>query len=121
MVARTLLPLLLLSTLLGSASAGPAERSVWGSYVELYDSLLAMQPDPTRCSRISGVQIHRDAGVFTLTNGVLALCTPVGGRTIAAVFNGRLAAGHRSRDTSELEWSFVRYVAAFPVCTFPRV
>ena len=88
MVARTLLPLLLLSTLLGSASAGPAERSVWGSYVELYDSLLAMQPDPTRCSRISGVQIQRDAGVFTLTNGVLALCTPVGGRTIAAVFNG---------------------------------
>jgi hypothetical protein len=48
-----------------------------------------LRPEPTRAARVSHLVLQRDAGRFTLEDGVLCLLSPVAGRTVGAVFAGR--------------------------------
>ncbi|MGD2135916.1 MAG: M1 family aminopeptidase [Gemmatimonadales bacterium] len=57
-------------------------------YPDLYAQLDALAPDPTRIAQVSDLVLTREAGTFSLGAGELALLSPVGGRTVAAVYVG---------------------------------
>ena len=69
------------------ASSSPPDTAL--TFPRFYESMLALAPDSTRLAEVASVQIARDAGVFVLEQGTLALCRPVAGTTCAAVFSGR--------------------------------
>jgi hypothetical protein len=58
------------------------------SYETTFDEVMGMRPLPDRVATVKDLVITRDAGRFTLQSGRLALVSPVGGRTVAAVFTG---------------------------------
>ena len=59
------------------------------TFPRFFDALSSLQPDSARVANVASVQITREAGVFVLQSGTLALCRPVAGTTCAAVFTGR--------------------------------
>jgi len=71
----------------GGATPAPATLAV--SYDELFDALLQMAPAPGGVATVSNLTLQRDAGRFTLQGGNVYLLSPVGGRTVAAVFRGK--------------------------------
>ena len=66
----------------GSGTA--AER-----YEPVFDALRNMAPRADSVALVRNVSLRRDAIQFQLEDGTLYLATPVGGRTIAAIFVGR--------------------------------
>jgi hypothetical protein len=58
-------------------------------YDVFFRAFLAQRPDSTRVAHVTRLTLERDAGRFTLEEGDLWLCSPVGGRVCAAVFVGR--------------------------------
>jgi len=79
----------LLSAQLATADAGPpAAEPHARSYDALFDELVRMTPRADRAADVSNLTLQRDVGRFTLESGRLHLLTPVGGRTVAAVFRG---------------------------------
>ncbi|MGH7740412.1 MAG: hypothetical protein ACRENS_00155 [Candidatus Eiseniibacteriota bacterium] len=59
------------------------------TFPRFYDAMLAIAPDSACVAEVASVQLMRDAGLFVLEHGTLALCRPVAGVTCAAVFSGR--------------------------------
>ncbi|MEP6473561.1 MAG: M1 family aminopeptidase, partial [Gemmatimonadota bacterium] len=59
------------------------------SYLDRYAEVSRLQPVRTQVARVSGLVLDRDVGHFTLDEGTLTLLTPVGGRTVGAIFHGR--------------------------------
>ena len=74
------------------ASAGgppPAGAPAARSYDEMFDELLRMSPRADRVAEVSNLTLQRDVARFTLQSGQISLLTPVGGRTVGAVFRGK--------------------------------
>ena len=80
----------LLSTLAArtplAAQAGPSPAASWDS---AYAQARGMTPMPGAVAVVNGLVLQREAGQFQFAYGTLALLSPVGGRTIGAVFKGR--------------------------------
>ena len=74
------------------ASAGgtvpPAESNA-RSYDTVFDQLLGMAPRADRVAEVSNLTLQRDVARFTLQSGKIHLLTPVGGRTVGAMFRGK--------------------------------
>ncbi len=73
----------LVGTPLGAQSTAAA---TWGAG---YAEILATRPDPARTAAVSNLVLERESGRLVLTEGTMALLTPVGGQTMGAVFRGR--------------------------------
>ena len=72
------------------ATFAPADTGA--SYAAFLSDLAALAVDSTRVAQVASVVIEREAGVFALEQGTLALCRPgaaLAGRVCAAVFTGR--------------------------------
>lgn len=93
-----------LSAQLASADAVPVKGAPdAGSYDQLFDELVRMQPRDDRAADVSNLVLTRDAARFTLKRGRLYLLSSVGGRTIGALFGGEgvfsfVPAGRIERD-----------------------
>lgn len=59
------------------------------SYEERYGEVMALAPRDDRVARVDHLVLKRDVAQFTLASGTLYLLSPVGGRTVGAVFQGR--------------------------------
>ncbi len=82
-----------LALLLAAAGGGPlaaqANSTAAASWDAGYNQILGMRPDSGRTAAVSNLVLVREAGRLTFTEGSFALLTPVGGRTMGAVFRGR--------------------------------
>jgi hypothetical protein len=59
------------------------------SYPERFAEVMGLAGDRTHIAEVNNLVLTRDVARFTLTSGRLYLLTPVGGRTIGAVFQGK--------------------------------
>lgn len=57
-------------------------------YVTRYREINALTPRADRTAKVVHLVLHRDAADIELIDGMLYLLTPVGGRTVGAVFRG---------------------------------
>ena len=78
-----------------AASAGlvgqtpaPAPHAVADSYMERYREVTSLAPLPGQVADVHHLVLQRDAGQLILETGKLYLLSPVGGRTVGAVFVG---------------------------------
>jgi hypothetical protein len=62
--------------------------AVSGSYEQTFDDLAGMRPLASGVASVDNLVIQRDTARFTLHRGTMYLASPVGGRTVAAVFVG---------------------------------
>lgn len=70
-------------------AAGPARaQEPAADYQTRFDELKALAPAPDHVADVSGLVLHRDVGQLTFESGTMAWLSPVGGRTVAAVFHG---------------------------------
>ena len=58
------------------------------SYEQRYGELRELQAAPNRVAPVTQLVLKRDAGQFTFGQGTFYLLTPIGGRTMGAVFVG---------------------------------
>jgi hypothetical protein len=72
----------------GSGGSTPASADAV-SYEPRYAELTAAQPQPNAKAPVSWLVLNRDVGRFTFESGNFYLLTPVGGRTVGAVFLGK--------------------------------
>ena len=91
MIRTTLIPTLVscalaVSRLPAQAPAAPAPQPA-ARYMDRYRELLDVEPG--QVADVSNLVIERDAGRLLLERGRLFLLSPVGGRTIGAVFTGQ--------------------------------
>ena len=94
------------------------DTAVATSYDARYQEITHLAPVSGEVAQVANLEIVRDAGRIVLERGTLVLLTPVGGRTVGAVFEGagrfRFAAplaGERARlrsvaDTTSLDVPF---------------
>jgi hypothetical protein len=68
------------------SNATPA--TVADSYEAAFDELMGIRAMPERVAAVRNLVLQRDLARFTLLEGKLYLVSPVGGRTVAAVFQG---------------------------------
>ena len=68
----------------GTSSAGLQAAS----YLDRLRELTELAPRPDQVADVHHLVLTRDVGVLTLERGKLYLMAPVGGRTVAAVFEG---------------------------------
>ena len=90
LAASLIIPLMVMAcvgTLAAQLSPEPARSEV--SYEQRYEELRGLQAAPNRIARVTQLVLKRDAGQFTFGDGTFYLLTPVGGRTMGAVFVGR--------------------------------
>ncbi|MBA3521592.1 MAG: hypothetical protein H0T90_03685 [Gemmatimonadales bacterium] len=80
---------LLVLALALAPSSLPAQRAPADSYEERFSELMQLHALPDRVAEVSNLVLQRDVAKFTLTSGKLYLLSPVGGRTVAAVFRGK--------------------------------
>ncbi|MBI1798131.1 MAG: hypothetical protein HYR73_00410 [Candidatus Eisenbacteria bacterium] len=59
------------------------------AFTRFFSELASLSPDSSQVASVASLEIERDAGVFVLEQGTLALCKPVAGHVVAAVFSGR--------------------------------
>jgi hypothetical protein len=79
-----LAPLLILAGPAGAtAQQGPA-----ATYLDRYRELANLGPVPGQVADVTQLTLRRDAAQITFERGTLYLLSPVGGRTVAAVFLG---------------------------------
>ena len=69
-------------------TASPASPVVATAFLERYHEILGVTPLVSKSAVVSNLVLQRDAGRLTLASGRIYLLTPVGGRTIGAVFYG---------------------------------
>ncbi len=79
----------------GLAAQAPAQvtidhpaATVAESYEAVFDQLTTARVLTDRVATVRNLVIQRDVARFTLAQGTLALLSPIGGRTVAAVFTG---------------------------------
>jgi hypothetical protein len=58
------------------------------TYATIAAGLRDLRPEPARAARVSQLVLQRDAGRFTLEDGVIYVLSPVAGRAVGAVFEG---------------------------------
>jgi hypothetical protein len=58
------------------------------TYEQRYADLKELQAVPNRVAQVTGLVLKRDVGQFTFESGKFYLLTPIGGRTMGAVFLG---------------------------------
>jgi hypothetical protein len=58
------------------------------TYEQRYADLKELQAAPNRVAQVTGLVLKRDVGQFTFESGKFYLLTPIGGRTMGAVFLG---------------------------------
>jgi hypothetical protein len=58
------------------------------TYEQRYAELKELQAVPNRVAQVSGLVLTRDVAQFSFENGKFYLLTPIGGRTVGAVFLG---------------------------------
>jgi hypothetical protein len=78
-----------LSAQLATTAVAPPAEPAARSYDALFDELMRMAPRADRVAEVSSLTLQRDVARFTLQSGQIQLLTPVGGRTVAAVFWGK--------------------------------
>lgn len=87
-------PSLLMIALIAAAlaSAPPALRAqgapVAPAYADRFAEVMALSAVPDGVADVSNLVLQRDLARFTLKSGKLYLLTPIGGRTVAALFRG---------------------------------
>ncbi len=71
----------------------PVEAAPATSYLDRYREIVALKPVPGQVAQVERLVLTRGAARLTFERGQLYLLSPVGGRTVAAVFrgDGRLA------------------------------
>jgi hypothetical protein len=73
-------------------SAPPALRAqsapIAPAYADRFAEVMALSPVPDGVAEVSNLVLQRDLARFTLKSGKLYLLTPIGGRTVAALFRG---------------------------------
>jgi hypothetical protein len=77
---------------IAAASPLSAQTSVLGTtdaaFLSTIDGVLSLKVDKARVATVADLTLQRDVGVLQFESGRLHLCTPVNGRTVAAVFVG---------------------------------
>src|SRR5687767_11268868 len=58
------------------------------SYLQRYREIAGLQPQPGQVAEVTNLVLRREAGELRLGPGKLYLLSPVGGRTVAAVYQG---------------------------------
>ncbi len=76
-----------LQSLLALAAAVPADTT-YARYLDYYRGIMSLSSLPQSAADVKQLVLKRDAGVITLNQGTIYLLSPVGGRTVAAVFRG---------------------------------
>lgn len=84
--ASVLAPVRGLAQLPAELAPAPAVASSYESY---FDQLMALQAVPDRVAEVRKLELRRDVARFTLEEGVIGLLSPVGDRTVGAVFRGK--------------------------------
>jgi hypothetical protein len=74
--------------LIAQAPPAPPPSPVAASYMERYREVTNLAPLPTQVADVHHLVLRRDAGQLILETGKLYLLSPVGGRTVGAVFEG---------------------------------
>jgi hypothetical protein len=131
MVIRALFPLAVLPAVLLAQTTDHSAPAV--SYEERYREVRGLEPRADRVALVTKLVLKRDVAQFSLASGALYLLSPVGGRTVGAVFQGegtfsfspptrieqdRLARFQKSRS---LEVPFTELVLLFADTTFAEV
>ncbi len=70
-----------------SSPAQPLEPAA--SHDAVFDELFRLEPVPGRVAEVSNLVLQRDVARLTLKSGQVYLLSPLGGRTVAAVFRGQ--------------------------------
>src|SRR4051794_5639084 len=65
-----------------------ADTGLSTAYVDRYRDILALAPRRDSVADVSQLVLRRDAGELTLSKGTLYLLSPLGGRTVGAIFRG---------------------------------
>ena len=91
-LARAALALLMLATSPAGTLAAQVSSEAVGtqqfSYEQRYGEVRELQAAPNRVAPVTQLVLKRDAGQFNFGQGTFYLLTPVGGRTMGAVFVG---------------------------------
>ncbi len=74
---------------LAAADSPPTAVAAAASYDALFDELMQMAPRADRVAAVSNLTLQRDVARFTMESGQIHLLTPVGGRSVGAVFRGK--------------------------------
>src|SRR5258706_10471667 len=74
--------------LLGPPLALAGDTSRWSDYMDRYAEINALAPRVDKVAAVHNLVLRRDAAEIALLQGTLYLLTPVGGRTVGAVFRG---------------------------------
>ena len=69
-------------------SQAPSPGPVAATYMERYREVANLAPLPGKVADVNHLVLRRDAGQLILERGKLYLLSPVGGRTVGAVFEG---------------------------------
>ena len=69
-------------------NSGPVQDPSAATYLERYREVMSLSPLAGQVAEVTHLVITRDVAQLTLERGKLYLLTPVGGRTVAAVFRG---------------------------------
>ena len=69
-------------------AGGVAAQEPAADFDARYQELHHIAPDADQAADVAGLTLHRDAADFTFTDGTIWLLGPVGGRTVAAAFEG---------------------------------
>ncbi len=96
-------PHLLIALLLFVAGPPFGSAAAQSNYEALDAELVNLRPDPERSARVENLRILRGPAVFNLERGRLIFCTPVSGRTCAAIFLGKGQFGFSPRGRMERE------------------
>jgi hypothetical protein len=82
-------PLAVVSMLFaGSGLRAQASLPVAISYPDRFAQVMALNAAPGGVADVSNLVLQRDVARFTLASGKLYLLTPIGGRTVGALFRG---------------------------------
>ena len=82
-----------LLALLSAVALLRADTSTSNDYIDRYREINALAPLPDQIAAVSDLVLRRGGAEIVLSRGTLYLLSPVGGRTVGAVFRG---AGHIS-------------------------
>jgi hypothetical protein len=67
------------------AFAQTAENEYW----RVYNDFMDLKSDPAMVAEVNQLTLQRDVGRFVFQSGKFYLCTPVAGKTVAAIFSGK--------------------------------
>ncbi len=112
------------AALRAQGAAAPGDSGARG-YMARYQEIAHLAPLPAEVAQVTHLVLTRDAGQLVLEHGTLVLLSPVGGRTVGAVFEGEgrfvfapadrveQAELRRFADTTELDAPFTEAVLLF--------